>query len=199
MIMKAKYALFTTVLMGILALSVFGQIASNEKTKPIPKKNDVSTMMDKPVYESAPKKNDVSAIMGKPVYESTVDSLRTKVWIITQKKNTEMMGTARGKMMSKTKVEKINMDNETKKIVMVGTHCIILDVSNISNGKVVADTSAKVEIVSPTKILSSVNFVPMMSYFGGGATLNERGEYLFTINLNVGTGYKTSQFKYRVK
>jgi hypothetical protein len=39
----------------------------------------------------------------------------------------------------------------------------------------------------------------MMNHFGSGVTLDEVGEYLFTINLNVGAGYKTTQFKYAVK
>jgi hypothetical protein len=83
--------------------------------------------------------------------------------------------------------------------MMTGNYCIILDVTNISNGKEFADTSAKVEVVSPSKIISSVNFIPMMNYFGGGVSLNEKGDYLFTINLNIGMGYKTTQFKYALK
>jgi hypothetical protein len=39
----------------------------------------------------------------------------------------------------------------------------------------------------------------MINHFGGGVMLDEIGEYLFTINLNVGMGYKTSQFKYELK
>jgi hypothetical protein len=38
-----------------------------------------------------------------------------------------------------------------------------------------------------------------MSYFGAGISLNEKGDYLFTINLNIGMGYKTTQFKYTLK
>ena len=175
--MKTKYVFLITVIVFALVLSEYGQNTKKIKSKPVAKRNDVST------------------VMGKPVYESTEDSLRTKVWIITQKKNREMMTTVMGKMMSKSKEDKLVMDNASKAKVMLGTHCIIIDVTNISNGKQVADTSAKVEIVSPTKKLSSVHFVSMMSYFGAGVSLIERGDYLFTINLNVGSGYKTWQFK----
>lgn len=179
--MKTKYAFLATIIISIVTLTVLGQNTSRIKNKPVVKKNDVSTMM------------------GKPVYESTVDSLRTKVWIITQKKNAAMMKTVMGKQMSKSKDDKLVMNNESKDKVMLGTHCIIIDVTNITNGKQIADTSAKVEIVSPTKKLSSVNFVSMMSYFGGGATLGEKGNYLFTINVNIGASYKTSQFKYKLR
>jgi len=35
--------------------------------------------------------------------------------------------------------------------------------------------------------------------FAGCVSLDEKGEYVFTINLNVGVGYKRTQFKYKVK
>ena len=145
------------------------------------------------------KKYNISREMGKPVFESTIDSLNTKVWILTQKKQRAIMNTYRGKMMSKMKSDSTIINKTIKEIILSGTHCIILDVTNISNGKEVADTSAKVEVVSPSKKISSVNFIPMMSYFGGGVTLDEKGDYLFTINLNVGAGYKTTQFKYKLR
>jgi len=36
-------------------------------------------------------------------------------------------------------------------------------------------------------------------FAAGGVALDEKGEYILTINLNVGAGYKTTQFKYKVK
>jgi hypothetical protein len=145
------------------------------------------------------KKNDISSVMGKPVYESTVDSLNTKVWILSHKKYKEMMKTTMGKTMSKMKDKNMEIDKATKEAMMSGTHYSIFDVTNITNGKEFADTSAKVEIVSPSKKISSVNLQPMMNHLGSGVSLKEKGEYLFTINLNVGASYKTKQFKYRVK
>jgi hypothetical protein len=149
--------------------------------------------------ENIIKRNDISSAMGKPVYESTVDSLNTKVWILSQKKYKEIMKTKMGKMMGKMKEKNMVMDKATKEAMMAGTHYFIFDVTNITNGKEIADTSAKVEIVSPSKKISSVNLQPMMNHFGGGVSLDEKGEYLFTINLNVGAGYKTTQFKHKVK
>lgn len=178
--MKTKYVLLATIILITLTLTMFGQTKQKIKTIPVIKQKDVSS------------------VLGKPVYESNVDSLNTKVWIISQKKNKELMKTNMGKMMSKMD-NKLNMDKETKAAVLTGTHYFIFDVTNITTGKQFADSSAKVEIVSPLKKLSSVNLQPMMNHFGGGVTLNEKGEYLFTINLNIGMGYKTSQFKYKVK
>jgi len=175
--MKTKYVLLSTILVIVLTITMFGQPTNNVKT------------------ETVIKKNDVANVMGKPVYQSTTDSLTTKVWIISQKQIKEMMTTE----MNKMKDKKMEKDKSTKESMMTGNYCIILDVTNISNGKEFADTSAKVEVVSPSKKLSSVNFIPMMNYFGGGVSLNGKGDYLFTINLNIGMGYKTTQFKYTLK
>lgn len=179
--MKTKYVLLLTLLTTIMILPMFGQ---------------PSNMMEQmtPVKE-----NDISNIMGKPVFESTVDSLNTKVWIVSQRKYKEMMKTNTGNAMGKMKDKNAKMDKAAKKAAMTGTHYFIFDVTNIANGKEFADTSAKVEIVSPTKVVASVNLQPMMNHFGGGVSLVEKGDYLFTINLNIGSGYKTTQFKYKVK
>ncbi len=179
--MKTKYALLSTILVIILTITTFGQTTHEVKTKMITKQNDISSEM------------------GKPIFETTVDSLNTKVWILTQKEYKEVMKTKMGETMGKMKDKNMKMNKATKEAMMDSSHYFIFDVTNITNGKEFADTSAKVEIVSPSKIVSSVHLQPMMNHFGGGVSFKEKGEYLFTINLNVGTGYKTSQFKYKVK
>ncbi|MCX6168421.1 MAG: hypothetical protein NTX65_03710 [Ignavibacteriales bacterium] len=178
--MKTKYLLLSTIIVIVFTATMFGQTKQKISTKPI----------------TSPK--DVSSVMGKPVFESNVDSLNTKVWILTQKDYKVMMMTTMGKKMGKME-NNMAMDKETKAAVLTGTHYFIFDVTNITTGKQFADSSAKVEIVSPSKKIASVNLQPMMNHFGGGVTLDEKGEYLFTINLNIGMGYKTSQFKYRVR
>ena len=175
--MKTKIMLLSTILLIVLTMSLFGQTTQNVKPNTFIKQNDVSN------------------VMGKPVYESTTDSLTTKVWIISQSKIKEMMTTNMGKMKDK----KMESDKTNKEAIIAGNYCVILDVKNISTGKEFADTSAKVEVVSPSKKLSSANFIPILSYFGAGVSLNEKGDYLFTINLNIGMGYKTTQFKYTLK
>jgi hypothetical protein len=180
--MKTKHVILTMIsFVLVISFTMLGQTGHIAKTKTIIKKNDISK------------------VMGKPVYESTIDSLNTKVWIVSQKKNKELMKTQMGKAMGTMKEKNMETDTATKKAIVAGTHYFILDVTNIKTGKQFADTSAKVEVVSSTKKISSVNLQPMMNHFGGGVSLDERGEYLFTINLNVGASYKTSQFKYKVK
>jgi hypothetical protein len=192
--MKTKYALVSTVLTLFLALTVFGQTTHKEKTKAVTKENDISS------------------VMGKPTYESTVDSIKTKVWILTQAQHKKMMKGKMGQMMRR-EMESLHkhpmmgqmtdssrgMDMASRKAMMEGTHFIMLDVTNTVSEKEIADASAKVQIVDPSKNNFSVDLKAMMSHFASGLTLKEKGEYLFTINLNIGASYKTTQFKYVVK
>jgi hypothetical protein len=157
-------------------------------------------------------KNDISSVMGKPVYESTFDSLNTKVWVLTQAQHRKMMKGKMGQMMRR-EMESLHkhpmmgqmsdssmgMDMASRKAMMEGTHFIMLDATNTVTGREIANTSAKVQIVAPSKESFSVDLKAMMSHFAGALTLNEKGEYLFTINLNIGASYKTTQFKYKVK
>jgi len=179
--MKTKFVLLSTILVFVLSITMFGQATDNVKTK------------------TSLKESDISRVMGKPVFQSTVDSLRTKVWILTRKNYKKLMKTSMGKSMTKMKDKNTIMDKATKEAMMDSTHYFIFDVTNINNGKEFADTSAKVAIVFPSKKLSSVHLQPMMNHFGGGVSLNEKGDYLFTINLNVGASYITKQFIYKEK
>jgi hypothetical protein len=179
--MKMKDALVAMILVFVLAGTLSGQASHQRKTRKVPRKYDLSS------------------VLGKPVYQSSFDSLSTKVWIISQKKNKEVRKTPIGTMMDTKKAGRAKMDATTKEAMMAGTHCLIFDVRNIRNEQETSDTSAKVEIVSPTKKISSVNLLPMVNYFGGGVSLDEKGEYLLTINLDIGTDYRTLQLKYRVR
>ena len=52
--------------------------------------------------------------------------------------------------MDNMKGGNMEMDKTTKEAVKEGTHYFIFDVTNITTGKEVANTSAKIEIVSPS-------------------------------------------------
>lgn len=208
--MKTKYLLLSTIMVIVLTISMFGQTTRNMKTK-----TDI-------------KKHEMSSMMGKPTVAATVEGLHMKVWLMTQKQHKKMIkggkmgqmmmhgekegemepmgtkgmkdtGMEMGKDMKGMKQDGMEMDKTTKEAMIAGTHYIMLDVTDAASGKEIANGSAKVQIVYPSKKNSSVDLNPVMSHFGGGVSLDEKGEYLFTINLNVGAGYKTTQFKYKVK
>jgi hypothetical protein len=192
--MKTKYALLTAALAFVFSLTVFGQATHKAKTKAVIKENEFTR------------------VMGKPTYESKVDSIDTKVWVMTQAQHKRMMkgqmglmmrreleGLHRHPMMGRMSDSSMGMDMASRKAVMQGTHFIMLDVTNTLTGREIADASAKVQIVYPSKKTVSVDLKAMMSHFAGAMTLKEKGKCLFTINLNIGTGYKTMQFAYVVR
>jgi hypothetical protein len=93
----------------------------------------------------------------------------------------------------------MGMNKATMDSMMAGTHHIMLDVPDAAIGKEIANASAKVLIVSPSKKNSSVDLKPMMSHFGGALTLDEKGKYQFTVSVNVNGVSKSKEFQYVVK
>lgn len=197
--MKIKYAFLSTALTIALTLPLFGQHNHDDMTKTDMKKHDMSSMM------------------GKPTVDATVEGLHMKVWLMTQKQHKKMMmdhdmmgmkhngmemkdtSMMMDKDMMGMKHDGMEMDKATKEAMMAGTHHIMLDVTDAASGKEITNASAKVMIVSPSKKNSSVDLKPMMSHFGNGIALDERGEYKFTVSVNVGGVSKTKEFKYSVK
>jgi hypothetical protein len=192
--MKIKYIPLLEILLLILTLSFFGFISH---------KDDAKKKMSKP---------DMWSVMGKPSYESTVDSLNTKVWILTQAKHRKLLSGKMGDMMHSEKTSLDNhptsarmndstmgMDKASRKAMMTGTHFMMIDVTNTISGKEITNGSAKVQIVYPSRKSVAVELKIIMSHFGSALTLKEKGKYLFTINVDFGGGYKTTQFKYVVR
>jgi hypothetical protein len=192
--MKTRYIFLSTVLTVVLTLAMFGQVTHDDTTK------------------TAMKHRHMSSMMGKPKVDATVEGLHMKVWLMTQKHHKKMMVKMKhdGMGMKDTSMtmnedmkgmehDGMKMDKATKEAMMAGTHCIMLDVTDATDGKEIANASANVLIVSPSKKSSSVDLKPMMSHFGDGLTLDEKGEYQFTLSVNVGGVSKTTQFQYTVK
>jgi hypothetical protein len=200
--MKTRYIFFSAVLTVALTLPLFGQHKHDDMTK---------TDM---------KKHDLSSIMGKPKVDATVEGLHMKVWLITQRQHKQMMkgkmdkymkemkhdgmgmkdtSMAMNKDMKGMKHNNMRMDNATKEAMMVGTHCIILDVTDATSGKEIDNANAKVVIVSPSKMNSSFDLKPMMSHFGVGLTLSEKGKYNITLSVNVNGVSKSKELQYVVK
>jgi len=192
--MNFKYTLLSIVLTVVLTLPILGQNTHGDTTKTDMKHHHMSKMM------------------GKPTVDATVEGLHMKVWLMTQKHHKKVMKEmkhdgmrmkdtcmAMNEDMKKMKHDGMKMDKATKEAMMAGTHCIMLNVTDASSGKEIDDATAKVLIVSPSKKNSSVDLMPMMNHFGDGLTLDEKGEYQFTVSLNVGGVSKTTQFKYEVK
>jgi hypothetical protein len=204
--MKIKYAFLSTVLTIALTMPMIGQDTHADTTK---------TKM---------KHHDMSSMMGKPTTDATVGGLHIKVWLMTQKQHKGMMKDKKGQMMMHgekegemggmgmkdtsmgmgkdmmgMKHEGMEMDKATKDAMMAGTHHIGLEVTDATKGTAIANATVNLVIESPSKKTSSVDLKPMMSHFGSGLTLDEKGKYQFTVNVTVGGISKATQFQYAVK
>jgi len=175
--MKLKYVFLSTFLIIVFTLPMFGQQEHANITKTDTKIHDISKML------------------GKPTVETTVDGLNMKIWLMTQKQHKKIKEEMRVIDMKDAamKMNKVTMDS-----MMAGTHHIMLDLKDSSNGNEIANASATVLIESPSKIISSVDLRKMMSHFGGPLTLIEKGEYQLKVSVIVGGVTKSTQFKYVV-
>jgi hypothetical protein len=205
--MKIRYVFLSTALTVALTLPLFGQGNHDDMTKTDMKKHNMSSMM------------------GKPTVDATVEGLHMKVWLMTQKHHKKMMKGKMGQMMMGKDMKKMKhdgmgmkdtsmamnedmkgmkhdgmgMDKATKEAMMAGTHHIMLVVTDATSEKEIANASTNVLIVSPSMKHSSVDLKPMMSHFGGGLTLDEKGKYTITVCVNVNGVSKTKEFQYKVK
>ncbi len=177
------------------------------------------------------RKHDMSSIMGKPTADATVRGLHIKVWLMSQKKHSEMMESGSGMMMKHgekegvmggmgmkdtsmgmnndmkstgndmqgMKPDNMEMDKASKDAMMAGTHHIGLEVTDAAKGTAITRVSVNLLIESPSKKESSIDLKPMMSHFGSGLTLDEKGKYRFTVNVNAAGVVKTTKFQYVVE
>ena len=198
--MKTKYAILSTALAIALTLPLFGQHNHADTTK------------------TGMKKHDMSDMLGKPALDATVEGLHMKVWLMTQEQHKSMMkdhdmrgmkhdGMGMGKEMKHDgmgtgkgmKHDGMEMDKGTKDSMMSGSHHIMLDVTDAASGKEIADASARILILSPSKKNSSVDLKAAMNHFGTGLTLDEKGIYKMTVSVDVKGVSKTKAFEYTVK
>jgi hypothetical protein len=171
--MKSNYVVIPALLIIALAMTVFGRQSHDGTTKQDMKKHDMMSMM------------------GKPTIDATVEGLHMKIWLMTQKHHK--------KMMKEMKNDGMKIDDATKEAMMAGTHHMMLHVRDVPSGKAITDASVKVLIVSPSKKNSSVELKSVMSCFGDGLKLTEKGEYQFNVIVKVEGVPKATQFKYKVK
>jgi hypothetical protein len=106
---------------------------------------------------------------------------------------------ATGMRMDNDTVEAIQGSRSMNTAITASTHHIVLDVTEIASGKEISGASARLLIESPSKKSSSVDLKSTMEHFEGALTLNEKGEYRFTVNVSFGGATKTTQFQYAVK
>jgi hypothetical protein len=193
--MNAKFALFSSALTLALTLPLYGQ----------------SSLEPLASAELGP--GDMSSMMGKPTVDVTVEGLQIKVWLISQTRHKEMMkpgpammmrhgetdtSTGMGNKMAGMNPGGMGMSKPAMDSMMAGTHHIGVDLKDAVNGKEFDAATVRLLIQSPSKKNSTVDLKPMMSHFGNSLTLEEKGEYHFSINVTVGGLSRTTKFDYTV-
>jgi hypothetical protein len=173
------------------------------------------------------KKSDLPAMLGAPTADSTFDGLHVRVWLITQKRHAELMAGRMSQMtmqeereVSPGKMEMRGMSDTSKMMGMgmkgmkhegqgmsgsmldsmtTGTHHIVVDVADALPGKDVVTSGVGVLTVSPSNKRTSLDLTAMKHHFGGALTLDEKGVYLLTLDMNVAGILRTTQLRYAVK
>ena len=87
----------------------------------------------------------------------------------------------------------------TEEAMLGNEYFIMLDVTNTVSEYEIAKDYPIVQIVDPSSKNSYQNIKAVKSIIGSALMLKENRKNLFTINLNVGLGYKTTQFKYKLE
>lgn len=172
-----------------------------------------------------PKQHNMSEMMGKPTVEQTTDGLNIRVWLITQtehkqmmkdhgmigsvkKDRHEMMGMMHGNSAEKDDHQMMNdemqhegkeMAEETMKPMLAGTHHIMVIVEDEASKTDRESVEVEVQAVSPTDRNSTVSLSRMMKHYGGGLTLDERGEYRITVVVRDGERTVPVGFEFGVR
>jgi hypothetical protein len=226
--MKVKDVVISTILVAALTLPLSGRQNHDNMAKTDMKKHDMLSMMGKPTVDATVEGLHIKAwLMTKKQHEKMMRGKKGRMMLGDEMKGmkhdgmrmkdtsmrmgNDMMGmkhggmrmkdtsTGMGKDMMDMKHDGMGMDKATKEAMMAGTHHIMLDATDAISGKEIANASANILIVSPTMKHSSVDLRPMMSHFGCGLTLDEKGKYTITVCVNVNGVSKTKEFQYSVK
>jgi len=120
-----------------------------------------------------------------PTFEATTAGVHIKVWVLVKE------GEIKDNDMSSAKA--------TKTETSVGSYQIVVELKNEASGKDVAEATASIMTISPSSKNATVELKPIKNQLGCNLTLDEKGEYQFTFNINSGGVTNTTTFKYTVQ
>ena len=130
-------------------------------------------------------KKDTAEMAPKPTFEATTAGIHMKVWVTATE--------------SEMKENDMSSAKATKAEAVADSYHVMVELKNSESGKDVPDATASLMTVSPTSKNATLELKPMASQFGGNLTLNEKGEYQFTMNINVGGVTNATPFKFTVQ
>ena len=146
-----------------------------------------------------------TAMLDEPTFEKKTDGLDLKVWIVDQKDKTKMAMRDDKEGMHKKDTSKAGMGmsrgtdmHRMGESMMGGTHHIMIQAKESKDGKEIKE-SPKILITSPSKKATSIQLKSMGNNYGGSLTLDEKGEYEFSVSVNVNGVPEVVPFMYTVK
>lgn len=167
----------------------------------------------------------MSGMMGSPTFEQSIEGYRVQVWLITQEEHKNkmqghkddssdagmmkhgMMGKEQSHdmkkmdhgMMGKGMMQHDKKEDQSKMMeaMFVGTHHIMVVVTDEKTNKPVEGAKVKTAWKSPSEKLEAVELVEMMEHFGGGVTLGEKGQYAITVEFNVANKTHKTHFTFQ--
>jgi hypothetical protein len=131
------------------------------------------------------RQNITSVTEVPPTFEATTAGVHLKVWVLAKQ------GEIKDNDMSSAKA--------TKTEPSVGSYQIMVELKNAENGKDMPEATASIMTISPTNKNATVELKPIKNQLGCNLTLDEKGEYQFTFNINSAGVTKTTTFKYTVQ
>ncbi len=214
-----KYIFLATVLTVALTFFMLGQDTYGDKHKSDMKHHGTSEMLGKPtvdvtvddlhmkIWLVTQKQHDelMKGEIDQKIDKGREGAMGPMQTIGIQRtssivKKMEDTSWVKEKDMKGVKVDSKKSERSTKESVFTGTHHIMLDVTDAESGNEIDGASASIDIVSPSDKNSSVDLTAMMmSHFGGGLTLDEEGEYDFTLSVNISGVSTATQFQHTVK
>jgi hypothetical protein len=120
-----------------------------------------------------------------PTFEATTAGIHLKVWITIGSEQ--------------IKENDMSSAKATKDATPAKTYHIMVELKNASSGKEQTEATASLMVVSPTNKSASFELKPMMKQLGSDFTLDEKGEYELTINVNAGGVTSATPFKFTSK
>jgi hypothetical protein len=130
-------------------------------------------------------KSETTQVSAKPTFEATTAGVHMKVWIMSKE------GEMKDNDMSSAKA--------AKEATPAVSYHVMVELKDAASGKDVADVTASLMYVSPAGKNSVLELKPMMDQLGGNLTLDEKGEYQFTLNVTSSGAINGTQFKYTVQ
>ena len=139
-------------------------------------------------------------ILDEPTFEKSVQGMELKLWIIEEKEKSKfgIQNEKEESGMASTNNQVITEGPVNDSALPIGTHYITINAKKSDDGKNI-DESPKILIESPSKEAVAIQLKTVKDNYAGSLTLKEKGEYKFTLSVNINGSQESIPFTYIVK